>query len=251
MKFLFLWRTHGSHYIVFLCNKMLLHQKDGSRTEYYYYRKSTCQVGISADLTHVLIIYKNRKYHITFADEHWSTKVCQTGHKYHNGTGCNRRKDYRQCNGPQSAKLVTSQVLCSLFQTGVDASHSTGGIQINIREQLKSKYQDDTQFSVNTWKMDTKLGKHICHQTRTSKQHDPAVGADKWRAHKAHDDKNMDELLAPYIITGHYIGNGNTYNQCGDRCYHRYKNTSSQCGIIIFLCEKSDIVLKGKAVHLG
>ena len=63
--------------------------------------------------------------------------------------------------------------------------------------------------------------------------------------------KNMDELLAPYIITGHYIGNRHTYNQCGDRCYHRYKNTSSQCGIIIFLCEKSDIVLKGKAVYLG
>ena len=44
--------------------------------------------------------------------------------------------------------------------------------------------------------MDPKLGKHICHQARTSKEHDPAVRTDKWRAHKAHDDKNMDELLS-------------------------------------------------------
>ncbi len=207
-------------------------------------------MGISADFTHVLIVYKNRKYHVTFADKHWSTKVCQTGHKYHDRASCNRRKDYRQCNGPKSAKFIASQVLCCLFQAGIDTSHSAGGIQINIGEQLKGKYQDNAQFSVNTWKLDAKLGKHICYQTRTSKQHDPAVSADKWRAHKAHDDKNMDELLAPYIITGHYIGNGNTYHQCCDRSDHRYKNTSSQCRIIIFLCKKSDIVLKGKTIYL-
>ena len=77
--------------------------------------------------------------------------------------------------------------------------------------------------------MDPKLGKHICHQARTSKEHDPAVRADKWRAHKAHDDKNMDKLLAPYIITGHHIGNRNAYDQCCDRSDHRHENTSSKC----------------------
>ena len=200
MKFFFLWRAHGSHYIILLCNKMLLHQKDCSRTEYHHYRKGTCQMGISADLTHVLVVYKNRKYHITFTDEHWSTKVCQAGHKYHNRASCNRWKDDRQCNSPQSAKLIASQILCCLFQAGVNTSHSTGCIQIHIRKQLKGKYQDNTQFSVNAWKVDTKLGKHICYQSRTSKKHDPAIRTDKWRTHKAHDDKNMDELLAPYII---------------------------------------------------
>ena len=80
-------------------------------------------MGVAANLTHIFIVYQNRKHHIAFADEHGGSEISQAGHKYHNGSCCNGWKHHGQGNGPQPAQLIASQILRSLLQAGINASH--------------------------------------------------------------------------------------------------------------------------------
>ncbi len=66
-------------------------------------------------------------------------------------------------------------------------------VQVHIGEELKGKYDNNTQFAVNTGQMDTNIGKQAGDKTGASKQGNPAVSPDKRRAHQAHDDKNVDK----------------------------------------------------------
>ena len=201
---------------------------------------------ISADLTHVLIVYKNRKDHVALADQHRGTEICQASHKYHNGACRNGRSHNRQSDCQKAAQLIASQIFRCLLNTGIDASHGTRRIQVHIREQFKRKYQDDPQFPVYTRKMDPDLRKHTGDKSRAAKQHDPAVSTDERRAHQTHDNEDMNKVLTEYIVAGHDVSDRHAHKKCGTGRHDRHKQASSQCRIVILFRKEPDVVLKSK-----
>ena len=94
--------------------------------------------------------------------------------------------------------------------------------------------------------MDSNIGKCFRHQTCTAKEHDPAVRADKWRAHQTHDNENMDKILAKYVITGHHVSHRHANQQGGAGGHTGYEQASAQCRVIIFFRKETDIIFQGK-----
>ena len=77
--------------------------------------------------------------------------------------------------------------------------------------------------------MNADIRKQLCHKTRAAKQHDPAVSTDERRAHKTHDDKNVNEVFAKHIVAGHKVRDRNSHQKCGTGGHDGYEQASSQC----------------------
>ena len=92
---------------------------------------------------------------------------------------------------------------------------------------MQRKHKYNAAPAVNGGCCKTDGSKKLGQQTRTAHEDDPGIGPDEGRAHKAHDDEDMQHLFAGNIIPSHQVGNGYSDQRSGqhrrETHHHRTK----------------------------
>ena len=112
---------------------------------------------------------------------------------------------------------------------------------------MQGKDEDDAFPAVDGGGYCTEELKQPGNQTVAAHEDDPGVSADEGRAHEAHDDQDVQQLLAGHIVTGHYVGNGNTDNRSGQHRDAADHQGPDQGLIVVGLGEEPDEVVECQA----
>ena len=250
MELRFLRGTERTHHVVALIHHQLLEGQHQQGTGHDDDRQGGGHVGVDGTFRHVLVIDQYRQNRVALAQQHRRTEVRKAGHEHHDTACKDGGQNDRQGDGPDAAQLAHTQVFRRLLQRAVYAVHGTGGVQIDVGEQMQGEYKDDAAPAVDRGRGGSKQSKELSQKSVAAHENDPGILTDKGRAHQAHDDKDVQNLFAGDVVPGHQIGDGNADDRCGQHSAKTDHHGADQSLVVVGLGKEADKVIQGEPLHL-
>ena len=245
--------TQGGHGVVLPGHPPLLQEQDDQGDDHDDHGDGAGQVGVAAGLAEILVKDQHRQgAEVAAGQDARGAEVGQGSHEHHQGARSDGGHDHGDGDGEQAAQLARAQVLRALLHRAVNGAHGPGYIEVDVGEELEGEHRADAPHAVDAGHLEAQqVGEPLGHHAGVAEQDDPAVRAQKGRAHEGEDDDDMPEGLARDVKAGHQVGHGHADENAGDGGHQADLQAVTQGLIVIFFGEEAVKIVKGEALLLA